>query len=207
MNWLQGGPYYELSFLIQNQEDKKNLIKEIMAKINQSSRFKIVFQSEELEELIELYVNGDKVDGKIYRSLNINTQIKISGNRKSRLFIQELSDELLKVNFWFYGSRYDAEEWNQIGLKDIDKPEFRDFFNFIKNNLNPILGTIAYEEDCEELFSTEEISPSQFYSTKNLSLENITERVNRNVNEYELCWVNGQIFGQNENLEIEIKTA
>ena len=73
--------------------------------------------------------------------------------------------------------------------------------------LNPILGTIAYEEDCEELFLTETLPPNRYFSIRNLSIENITKRVNRNVNEFEFCWINGQIFGKKQNIEIEIKTA
>lgn len=181
-------------------------MKEIISNVSRYPNFEIVTPTDELNDLIELYVKGDKADGKVYRSIDINTQIEISGNRKSRFFIQELSDELLKINFWFYGSQYDVEEWNQQGLNEIDKPEFRNFFKFIKEKINPILGTIAYEEDCSELFETVETSPSEFYKLANLQLDKIKERVYRNKNEFEYCWINATEFGEEENIEIEIKT-
>lgn len=73
--------------------------------------------------------------------------------------------------------------------------------------MNPILRTIAYEEDCEELFLTEILSPNSYFSIRNLSIEKIRERVHRNINEFEYCWINGQVFNQDQNIEIEIKTA
>jgi len=70
------------------------------------------------------------LDGKIiHRTIDVDTSIEVAGLRKSRLHIQELSTELLKLNLWFYGSKFDVDEWNQIGLKKADKPKFRLLFN------------------------------------------------------------------------------
>lgn len=207
MNWLQGGPYYELSFLINNSEDKESLLRTILSFLKKESTFYVINSNEELENKIGEYVRGYIDEDVIQRNLDINSILQISGLRKSRLNISELSEELVKVNFWFYGSIYNVKEWNQKGLQKNDKPVFKEFFKSMRKLLNPLLGTIAYEKDCQDLFLTEELSPNKIYSIRNLSIKNIIEIVNRNVNDFELCWVNGEIFGQKESFEIEIKTA
>jgi len=203
---LQGGPYYELSFLARNQEDKKGVVENILSKLIQKTQFKVINDKEALIERIKLFVDGEQHEGDVVRSLDIDTQIEISGERKSRLFIAELSDELLKINFWFYGSQYDAIEWDQIGLKEIDKPGFRKFFDDVKEVLNPMLGTIAYEEDCSALFDSDYTWPNNYFKIKNLSLEKINKRLHRNVNEFEYCWINGHIFDLEQNIEIKMQT-
>lgn len=207
MDRLQGGPYYELSFLIRNQVDKESLVENILSNLNQKTKFNILNPKEDLHRKIRFFVAGEEGGGKFFRSFDIDTLIEISGNRKSRLFICELSDELLKINFWFYGSQYDAIEWNQIGLKESDKPEFRKFFWQAKGILDPILGTIAYEEDCSELFESAHNWPNDCYKVENLSIKTIKERLHRNKNEFEFCWIKGSQFNLDEDIEIEIKIA
>jgi hypothetical protein len=206
MNWLQGGPYYQLSFLIRNQEDKEHLLNLILSKMSRKADFEIVIPIDKLKEKTKTFIKGYEDEGLIRRNIDINIKIGVSGIRKSRLFIEELSDELAKVNFWFFGSRYDADEWGQLGLKEENKPEFKNFFQFVREQLNPVLGTIAYEEDCSDLFDTEEKYPSEFYKTVNLQLDKIRERIHQNKNAFEYCWINANVFGNDENIEIEIKT-
>lgn len=128
MNWLQGGPYYELSFLVRNKKNKESLLDEILESLTNRVNVKIVDSSNQLNEKVDSFVKGYEDEGIIRRSIDINSEIQIEGNRKSRIFIEELSEELMKLNFWFYGSEYDAEEWNQIGIKENQKPKFRELF-------------------------------------------------------------------------------
>lgn len=207
MNRLQGGPFYELSFLIKNQVDKENLVKQILFNFSKKRNFIAHHAKEELTERLRLFVEGENEGNYLLRSFDIDTQIDISGSRKLRLFIAELSDELLKINFWFYGSPYDAKEWNQIGLKESDKPEFILFFKEAKEILEPILGTIAYEEDCTALFDSEYTYPNEYYKIKNLTLEKIKQRIYRTVNEFDYCWINGNALNLEQNIEFEIRTA
>lgn len=207
MNRLQGGPFYELSFLIKNQVDKESLVKQVFFDLSKKRNFKIHHTKEELAERVQLFVEGENEDNYPLRSLDIDAQIDISGSRKLRLFIAELSDELLKINFWFFGSLYDANEWNQIGLKESDKPEFRLFFEEAKEILEPILGTIAYEEDCSVLFDSEYTYPNKYYKIENLTLEKIKERIYRIVNEFEYCWINGNALNLEQDIDFEIRTA
>lgn len=207
MNWLQGGPYYELSFLKSNSEDKAKLLHTILEQLGRIPNLKIESSTNEIENGISEYSKGEQEGKLVFRSLEIKVKVECSGQRKLRLNISELSKELVKVNFWFYGSIYDANEWNQKGIRENDKPGFRQLFNQIQVNLKPILGTIAYEEDCEELFVTELLAPNEYFSIKNLNLEKIKERLEKNTKEYEYFWVAKGKIGNKEELEIEIKNV
>ncbi len=203
MTWLQGGPYYELSFLIQNSVDKAQLINNLMILVNGIELVQIITSEDEIERKKDEFINGYVYDGIIYRVLDLNTKVDVAGMRKSRLHVQELSKELVQLNFWFYGSEFDAEEWNQKGLKEGDKPEFRLLFNSLKKKIKPILGTIAYEEDCSGLFNTNNSSPHSDYSLAKLKLNEIKERVESY--SFEHCWINSKQIGNEK--QIEFTTA
>lgn len=203
MNWLQGGPYYELSFLIKNSENKVELLKSILSRLKVSTSFEAQDACSEIENKINEYRVGEEDGGIVHRNIEIEAIIQIAGARKSRLNILELSKELVKLNFWFYGSIYADEEWDQKSLRVEDKPAFRSFFNLVQNTLDPILGTIAFEEDCEELFLTDVLSPNKFYTIKNLKLGKIQKRLSQKNNEYEYFWAAIDTFDNKEDIEIE----
>lgn len=207
MNWLQGGPYYELSFLKYNSEDKAKLLQTILDQLSKIPNLKIECSTNEIEKGILDYSKGEEEGKLVFRYFEIKVKVECSGQRKIRLNISELSKELVKVNFWFYGSIYDADEWNQKGIRENDKPAFRQLFKQIQDNLKPILGTIAYEEDCEEMFVTEILAPNEYFSTKNLNLEKIKKRLEQNINEYEYFWIAKGEIGNKEDLEIELKNV
>ncbi len=204
MDWLKGGPYYELSFLMRNKIDKDRLIKELLANLVDDLGVKIIRTSQELKEEINTFVEGEQEDDKLRRKIDVNTQIEISGSRKSRLYIAELSHDLLIVNFWFFGSEHDSKEWDQQGIRKEDKQKFKDFFKMTQEIVTPILGTIAYEEDCSALFETAADYPNEFYKLENLKIEKIRERVTRSTGDFEYCWIRGDEFGEVEDVEIEM---
>ncbi len=206
MIWIQGGPFYEISFLIYNSEEKVELLRTILIKLKNDQTFEIQNSKSQIDTKIINYNVGD-LDGEIVRrNFDINLIIHISGKRKSLLNITELSMELVKLNFWFYGSIYDAKELNQLGIRPEDKSAFKDFFNSVRMKLNPILGTIAYEADCEELFAKGILSPHSYFSIQNLNLEIINRRLNQNVNEYEYFWASKGVFENNEEVEMQLET-
>jgi hypothetical protein len=200
--WLQGGPYYELSLLLKNSIDKKSLIENIILKLgNPRYDFQIMESPKKLDDKIIEYIQGDFDENSINRALDLNTIVNINGERKSRLFLAELSEELVKLNFWFFGSLYDAIEWEQKGIQEIDKPYFKDFLNILTNDFRPIIATIAYEEDCDFVFETEAPYPNIVYSIENLTIEKISHRILNN-DFFEYCWINGDEFKVNEDVEI-----
>jgi hypothetical protein len=203
MIWLQGGPFYELSFLLKNTTNKKALIDNIISKLIDNERnFQIVEIEAEFQAKINEFVQGQNDNNLVRRILDLNTKINIAGDRKFRLFIAELSEELIKVNFWFYGNTYDAIEWEQKGIKEADKPFFKAFLSVIIKKLNPILATIAYEDDCDYLFETNEIYPNQEFTIQKLTIEKIRHRIQNNAF-FEYCWINGKEFGRKEDIEIK----
>lgn len=204
MSWLQGGPYYELSFLILNSPEKKRFLQELISNLGQLTAIDWVPDKEALEKIIDDYVVGAEDDGMIYRMIDIHAFISVSGKRKARVFVAELSDEFVKVNFWFFGSIYDVAEWNQAGIRKEDKPAFRDFFHVVRELFNPIAGTIGYEEDCQELFDTTHAFPHPSYSSSHLTLEHIRTLIANETNPFEYAWLNGATFGLQEDLEFDL---
>ncbi|WP_271766696.1 hypothetical protein [Aquimarina algiphila] len=200
MNWLQGGPFYELSFLIKNSRNKVKLINDLVLLFNKIDVIEFVEPEKIIKSKIESYIQKHETIGLIRRVFDTNTKINVAGMRKSRLHIQELSEELVKINFWFYGSTFDADEWNQVGLKLKDKPKFKLLFNVLKIKINPILGTIAYEEDCSGLFNTSQSPKSSDYSLNKLKLNEMKELVR--LNGFEYCWINSEQFGNEKEITI-----
>ena len=202
MNWLKGGPFYELSFLLKNQEDKHILLNDLLESLRKRTDIRLVESSAVLNEKMKLFSSGYEDDGIVRRNFVANAEIKINGKRKSRIYIEELSDELIKLNFWFYGGDADAKEWDQIGIKKSHKAGFKEFFHFIKTDLNPILGTIAYDEDCTELFKTKIPIPNEYYRLKNLELQEIKTRLKIVPNEFEYCWISSNQLDNEDEIEL-----
>ena len=193
-----------MSFLLRNQQHKERLARKILAALQENPAFEVITPAEELNAKIQRFAEGEKEEDKLLRTLDLNTQVEIAGSRRSRLVIAELSDELLQLSFLFFGSPHAAEEWGQLGLKAKDKPAFRAFFQNTIGLLSPVLGTMAYEEDCTELFDTDEPYPSEAYNIKNLSTEKIMARVRGDSHDFEYCWMNACEFNATDNIEVEI---
>lgn len=51
----------------------------------------------------------------------------IAETRLALLYVEQLSDNMLLVDFRFFGSRSDAPEWNQTEVKNEDLTAFTDF--------------------------------------------------------------------------------
>lgn len=208
MTWLKGGPYYELSILIRNIVPKVRLLTHILKELNHLDfPYKIIDSETEVAKKVDLYEIGERDDNLIRREFDIDAEFEISGKRKARIFIAELSNDLIKANFLFFGGEQDEGEWNQIGIKNEDKSEFRRFFDSIIKKFNPILGTIGYEVDCIELFELNETYPNVKYTINELSIDKIQRRINKSNYEFEYCWVNGNEFNENSNFEFELNSA
>ena len=147
------------------------------------------------------------MDGKTHRCLDLNIRVDLLGSRKARLYIEELSDQLLLVNLWFFGCESDAEEWDQKGIRNEDKPAFLALFNLTASLINPILGSIAYEEDAREFFPTQEASPHSDYRIENLSFDFVRKVMEERGYEFEYCWLDPTWFGEGISQTIPIHPA
>ena len=200
--WLPGGPYYELSLLLDNATEKRVFFENIFTLFGQEKfRFRLQYPRE-LEARIIEYAAGSADEDNLIRTLDLPALVEIAGRRKCRLFIAELSEELVKMNLWFYGGEFDYAEL-QPGIRTADKPHFERFLHDLIAALNPILATIGYEEDCEVLFGLSEGFPSQGYTFEKLNLEKITNLAKGN-SALEYCWINAARFDAPEAIELRL---
>ncbi len=197
MNWLQGGPFYELSIIVNNDTNKNTLIQSIFKILIDSSSILMCKNSDDTNEQAEQFIAGYWDDSTIYRTCKLNIKVNIAGTRKAIVYVNELSESLVQIDFCFYGDYEDAPEWNQIGLKRSDKPDFLKFFRFIINKFNPLLGLIAYEDYCTSLFQTKEAYPHDDYCIEKLSLE----MVKQSLNNFDFAWIRDSVFSTEKHIE------
>ena|GEM_PF-1531428 len=171
--WLQGGPFLEVSFLLELKKKKKETIQEIIFNLSKV-RNRIEIYDKNVDEIIDFFDGGypfeeEDPQSSYMHSLRLSLYVYLSRKRKATLQIEMVSSNALMVNFWFYGSNFDAMEWDQIG---IENEEIIDFTNFLKE-LYLIcefkIGGIAIEEDVISLFGLDEVYPNECYRYENIS--------------------------------------
>ncbi|PSL36347.1 hypothetical protein B0H99_107168 [Planomicrobium soli] len=173
LNWLQGGPFLEVSFLCEFREERKEIIQSLASKLSDLA-IPVNIVDPNIEELIAAFEAGylyDESDPNslIIHSLEFKLEADISGKRKAILHAEQLSSNTLLVDFRFFGSQFDAPEWNQSGIKNEDLPCFIDFLITLYEKFEFIAGGIALDEDVRELFDCMETTPSECYRFEKLS--------------------------------------
>ncbi|WP_078410726.1 protein kinase family protein [Priestia abyssalis] len=171
--WLQGGPFLEVSFLLELKETKTKTIQDIINKLSKVTN-KVEIVDKNVDEIIDFFDRGYPYDEEDPQSVNLHTlrlrlYVYLSGKRKATLQIEMVSSNALLVDFWFYGDEFDEPEWDQIGIK---KEEFSRFTSFLKELYSVYefkIGGIAIEEDVLELFGFGEISPNECYCYESVS--------------------------------------
>lgn len=187
--WLQGGPFLEISFLLELKEKKRETIQDIILNLSKVSN-RIEIQDENVDEIIDFFDRGypyDKADPQTnyLHSLRLRLYVYLSRKRKATLQIEMVSSNAIMVNFWFFGSIADALEWNQIGIK---KEEIADFTNFLEELYSVYafkIGGIAIEEDILELLGLGETYPNECYRYENVSLNRLLQEPSRSA---EIIW-------------------
>lgn len=171
--WLQGGPFLEVSFLLERKETKKQTIQSIIDKLSKvPNRVEIVDKN--VDEMIDFFDKGYSDDEEDQRSIKLHSlrlslYVYLSRKRKATLQIEMVSSNTLMVDFWFYGNEFDEPDWDQIGIK---KEEFSGFTSFLKELYFVYkfkIGGIAIEQDVLELFGFGETYPNECYRYENLS--------------------------------------
>ncbi|WKA54419.1 hypothetical protein [Planococcus shixiaomingii] len=178
-NWLQGGPFLEVSFLWELKEDRTQAIYTLIRKLSALST-SISIVDVNVEKLIEAFETGYPYDEEdplspVVHSLELKLVADIAGTRKAILQVEQLSANALLVDFWFFGSRFDALQWDQIGIKNKDLAAFTDFLADLYSSFGFKVGGIALEKDIRELFDCDEPSPSPCYQFENLSPDSSLE--------------------------------
>jgi hypothetical protein len=165
--WLQGGPFLEVSFLLELKEKKRKTIQDIINKLSKVTN-KVEIVDKNVDEIIDFFDRGYPYDEKDPQSINLHSlrlrlYVYLSRKRKATLQIEMVSSNALMVDFWFYGDEFDEPEWDQIGIK---KEEFTDFTSFLKDLYSVYefkVGGIAIEECVLELFGFDETYPNECY--------------------------------------------
>ncbi|WNS78771.1 hypothetical protein RRU94_02155 [Domibacillus sp. DTU_2020_1001157_1_SI_ALB_TIR_016] len=171
--WLQGGPFLEVSFLLELKEEKTKTIQDIINKLSKVTN-KVEIVDENVDDIIDFFDRGYPYDEEDPQSIHLHSlrlrlYVYLSRKRKATLQMEMVSPNALMVDFWFYGDEFDAPEWDQIGIK---KEEFTGFISFLKELYSVYefkIGGIAIEEDVLELFGFDETYPNECYRYENLS--------------------------------------
>lgn len=174
MTWLQGGPFFEISFLLTLDTDRQTFVETILTKLKSfSPTVQIAATGKEIKEKVKEFHNGYRDNEQdpssmVYHSTQIPIYMKIYGKRKSILAFEQVSSRLIEVNFWFFGSELDAPEWNQKGITETQIPDFKNVLHNLFDTFDFILGTIGYEVSTTDLFDTEDGWPSEKYNLNNI---------------------------------------
>ncbi|NBI29048.1 hypothetical protein [Chengkuizengella marina] len=177
--WLRGGPFLEVSFLLELKGEKKNVIKTILNKLSKSHN-QIEVVDKKLDDMIESFVKGYPYDEEDPHTIQIHSMkvklyVHVAGRRKAILFIEQVSSNALLINFCFFGCEFDAPEWGQKGLKVEDLPNFTNFLTDLYCNFQFKIGGIAIEKDILDLFNCNEVFPNECYRFENINLNQFLE--------------------------------
>ncbi|TWT01923.1 hypothetical protein [Planomicrobium sp. CPCC 101079] len=173
--WLQGGPFLEVSFLLEQEAGKKEAARSLINKLS-SFPIRINFEDENIDGLVDAFTAGFPCDEEDLHSLRIHSlhlriEIRIAGLRKAILQVEQLSSNALLADFWFYGSQFDDPEHHQTGIKTEDLQDFEQFLLELYAGFVFKAGGISIEQDMRNLFDCQVSSPSEQYRFENLSPE------------------------------------
>lgn len=142
---------------------KKEIIQDILFRLSKV-RTSIEIYDNNVEERIEEFCIGYLFDESQYiHSFTLRLFVSFARKRKAFLYIEQVSSNSILVNFLFYGSSFDALEWNQVGIQKEEIMEFMDFLIELYSVFVFKIGGIALEEDILGLFGCEETYPSECY--------------------------------------------
>jgi hypothetical protein len=174
MAWLQGGPFLEVSCILTLEKDRKSLVGDILTKLKSFSPA-VEFAEEEslVSEKIIAFNNGYAYDSKnpdvFIHEARIPVTIDTDGKRKAILSLSQLSETLMEMDFWFFGSVWDVPGWNQRGIKENELPIFHNLLDTLFDTFGFAIGTVGYEVSVINLFDTGEAYPNEKYNLNNLA--------------------------------------
>ncbi|OAS21566.1 hypothetical protein [Paenibacillus oryzisoli] len=169
MRWLQGGPFLELSFIF-NEPTK---IEKVITNLNNTNiKIEVHNSPEYIQQFYEGYLfdENDPQSVMIHR-VEINLTVKTTRQRRALLFVEKISSGLLSFSMCFFGSEYNAPEWNQTGIRDDELDEFIRLLISLYKELKFSVGGLAFEEDMKGLFDVNEAWPNEKYNFANLNFK------------------------------------
>jgi hypothetical protein len=187
-----------VSFLMPLGADKRVFIESILSGIGElPTSVLLAIDVAEREKLVRAFVEGYYDDEKdlssvVYNTAQIPLMVKICGSRKSVLHVSRVSDSLAVVDFWFFGSEWDEEEWGQLGIKSEQVPSFKDLLVELYDQFRFPLGTVGIEKNALELFDANSGWPDESYSLARINVESLLSKGSRGLLR---VIVNRQAFG------------
>jgi hypothetical protein len=171
--WLIGGPFLEVSFLLPLKENKEKIIRSIINKMLES-HYRIQVADNIVDDSISSFVLGYPYDEEnpntvFIHSLKLRLFVAFPRQRKAYLHIKQISSNSIIVDFCFYGSEFDAPEWNQAGVRKDEYIDFKQFLIDMFEIYDFIIGGISWEEDVKFLFDSNEVYPNECYQYQNIS--------------------------------------
>ncbi|NRG45370.1 hypothetical protein HRF87_11420 [Bacillus sp. CRN 9] len=169
--WLNGGPFLEVSFLMKFNGQRKKTIRDILNKLSKVNKT-IEIVDHDIDGSIDSFESGYLFDEGVYHhSLRLDLYVYLARRRKAILQVEIVSSNAIMVDFWFYGSSFDAPEWNQVGIKKDEMIDFTHFLVELYLIYEFKVGGIAVEHDILELFRCNETYPNEGYRYENASLD------------------------------------
>lgn len=171
--WLQGGPFLEVSFLLELKEKKTKTAQDIINRLTRVTN-KVEIVDDKVDEVIDFFDRGYPYDEENpqtikLHSLKLRIYVYLLRKRKATLQLEVVSSNALMVVFWFYGDEHDEPECDQVGIM---KEEFTGFTSFLKELYSVYdfkIGGIAFEEDVLKLFGYKKTYPNECYRYESVS--------------------------------------
>lgn len=184
--WLQGGPFLEVSFIMELKEKKSKAIQAIVSKLSKLTN-KVEIVDKNVDEIIDFFERGYSYDEEDphsikLHSLRLRLNVYFQRKRKATLQIETLSSNALMVNFRFYGDEFDEPEWDQIGIRKEEITDFISFFEELYSVYEFKAGAIAVEENVLDLFDCGETYPNERYRFENVSSDCLLKEPSRLIN-------------------------
>lgn len=175
MERIKGGPFIEISFSISDNKEIKFIVEYIFKNIEKCmTNFK--FEENDYSISYESFISGTEYDDELtYHAFEMVFTAEIGRERKGILFINKVEDSTYVVNLAFYGSEWDAPEWNQIGIMICERNYFDNLFRKLYDCFRFSIGCIAYEEDVLSLWNCDEIWPNSKFSFQYLEAKEFIE--------------------------------
>ncbi|OEH94376.1 hypothetical protein [Bacillus solimangrovi] len=166
-DWLQGGLYLEVSFLLKIKEDRKTTINVILNNLSDIQTIDLVDETidKKVNDFIEGYSDTDGPNTFYHHSINLNAYVHLPPKKRTIIHIEQISSDSLVINFLFDG--FDIEEVRPL------KGKITEYITLLKElyyHFEFKVGGIALDEDVEALFNCNELYPSECYKFDNLTI-------------------------------------
>lgn len=169
MNWLQGGPFLELSFIIEEPAKIEKVISKLQ---NINVKIEVHNHLGYLHQYYEGYpYDKDDPHSVMIHQITLNLTVHTTRQRRALLFVEKISSDIVSFSICFYGDADDAPEWNQPGVRNDELDEFICLLNSIYRELKFNVGCLALEEDIKGLFDVNEVWPNESYQLANLNFK------------------------------------